>query len=46
MQAVTGGHGFDYVVESIVPRMSARGFTPGHIEDFLVTNPANAIAFV
>ncbi len=46
MQSVTGGHGFAHVVESIAPRMSARGFTPEHIEGFLVTNPASAIAFV
>lgn len=40
-----GGHGYAYILGHIVPRMRARGFTQAQIDDILVNNPANALAF-
>jgi phosphotriesterase-related protein len=45
MAATTGGKGYAHIVESIVPRMLARGFTQSQIDAFLIGNPARAMAF-
>ena len=41
-----GGHGYFYILHSIVPRMRARGYTDEAIEKILVHNPASILAFV
>ena len=41
-----GGHGYFYILHSIVPRMRARGYTDEAIERILVSNPASILAFV
>ncbi len=41
-----GGHGYFYILHSIVPRMRARGYTDEAIEKILVSNPASILAFV
>lgn len=45
MHARTGGHGFAHIVESIVPRLRARGYSRDQIDGFLVRNPAKALVF-
>ncbi len=45
MHAAFGGHGFAHIVESIVPRLLARGYSRGQIDGFLIDNPARALAF-
>ena len=40
-----GGKGYAHILESIVPRMRARGFAQGQIDDILINNPARALTF-
>lgn len=40
-----GGHGYAYILGHIVPRMRARGFGEGAVENILVNNPATALTF-
>ncbi len=40
-----GGKGYAHIIESIVPRMRARGFSESDINGILVENPARALAF-
>ena len=40
-----GGKGYAHILESIVPRMRARGFSAADIDAVLVDNPARALAF-
>ena len=40
-----GGHGYHYILGHVVPRMRARGFAREAIEDILVNNPKDALAF-
>jgi phosphotriesterase-related protein len=44
-RAKYGGKGFDHIIDSIVPRMRARGFSGADINGILVANPARALAF-
>ena len=41
-----GGHGYYYILDHVVPRMRARGFTEQAIDDILVNNPREALTFV
>ena len=41
-----GGKGYAHILESIAPRMRARGFTRQHIDNMLVHNPARALTFM
>ena len=41
-----GGHGYFYILNHIVPRMRARGYTQQAIDKILVANPASVLAFV
>lgn len=45
MAAAGGGKGYAHVLENIVPRMRARGFTAAQIDAFLIHNPARAMVF-
>ena len=45
MHAASGGRGFAHIVESIVPRLRARGYSRAQIDGFLIDNPARALAF-
>ena len=40
-----GGHGYFYVVGSIVPRMRARGFSEDVLNGILAENPSRALTF-
>ncbi len=40
-----GGKGYAHILENIVPRMRARGFSEADINRILVDNPARALAF-
>jgi phosphotriesterase-related protein len=40
-----GGHGLQYILAQIVPRMRQRGFTEGDIQKILVDNPRDALTF-
>ncbi len=40
-----GGKGYAHILESIAPRMRARGFTEDHIDNILIHNPARALTF-
>ncbi len=40
-----GGHGYAYLLTSIVPRLRERGFSAEEIETMLVHNPARLLAF-
>ena len=40
-----GGKGYAHILESIVPRMRARGFSAADIDKILIENPARALAF-
>ncbi len=39
-----GGHGYGHIARSVVPEMTARGFTEAEIAAILVENPARALA--
>ena len=41
-----GGHGYFYILNHIVPRMRARGYTQQAIDKILVDNPASVLAFI
>jgi phosphotriesterase-related protein len=45
MASAGGGKGYAHILEGIVPRMRARGFTAAQIDAFLIHNPARAMAF-
>lgn len=38
------GHGYDYILRDIVPRLRRRGFSDGDVEQLLVANPARALS--
>ena len=40
-----GGKGYAHILDNIVPRMRARGFSHGDIDGILIDNPARALAF-
>ena len=40
-----GGHGYFYILSSIVPRMRSRGFDEAAIDRILVENPARILTF-
>ena len=40
-----GGHGYYYILDHIVPRMRARGFSDEMIDDILVRNPRDVLTF-
>ncbi|MBI4234537.1 MAG: phosphotriesterase-related protein [Chloroflexi bacterium] len=40
-----GGHGYAHILENIVPRMRARGFTEQQIRAILVENPRRVLTF-
>tara|TARA_Y100000590_G_scaffold31427_4_gene34832 strand:+ start:38810 stop:39868 length:1059 start_codon:yes stop_codon:yes gene_type:complete len=40
-----GGHGYNYILGNIVPRMRNRGFTEDSINKFLKRNPAKFLTF-
>jgi phosphotriesterase-related protein len=40
-----GGKGYAHILESIVPRMRARGHSQALIDDILIHNPARALTF-
>ncbi len=40
-----GGKGYAHILENIVPRMRARGFSSADIDKILIENPARALAF-
>ncbi len=40
-----GGHGYAHILDNIVPRMRARGFSADEIDAIIVGNPARALAF-
>ena len=40
-----GGHGYFYLLAHIVPRMRARGFSDGLIQEILVDNPKRMLTF-
>lgn len=40
-----GGFGYDYILRAIVPRLEKRGFSKSQIDQILIHNPADAIAF-
>ena len=40
-----GGKGYAHILDSIVPRMRRRGFTPEQIDSILVDNPRRALTF-
>jgi phosphotriesterase-related protein len=40
-----GGHGFDHILENIVPRMRQRGIAEEHINTMLVENPKRVLTF-
>lgn len=44
-RASHGGKGYAHVLENIVPRMRARGWTQARLDDMLINNPARALAF-
>ena len=44
-RAKYGGKGYAHIIESVVPRMRARGFSESDINGILVGNPARALAF-
>ncbi len=41
-----GGHGYFYILNQIVPRMRARGFSNESIDKILVDNPRDILTFV
>ena len=40
-----GGHGYSYILGHVVPRMRNRGFSAEAIDDILVNNPRDILAF-
>lgn len=40
-----GGFGYDYILRAIVPRFRKRGVTEDQIDQLIVENPADALAF-
>ncbi len=44
-RASHGGKGYAHVLENIVPRLRARGWTQAQLDDMLIHNPARALAF-
>ena len=40
-----GGKGYSHILDNIVPRMRARGFTDDHIKAILVDNPRRILTF-
>ncbi len=40
-----GGHGYAYILGSIVPRMRERGFNDAAIDNILINNPGTALTF-
>ncbi len=45
LRASHGGKGYAHILENIVPRMRARGWTQAQLDDMLINNPAKAFAF-
>jgi phosphotriesterase-related protein len=43
--ASKGGKGYAHVIESLVPRMMLRGWTPEQVDKILVANPARLLTF-
>ena len=41
-----GGHGYHYILANIVPRMRTRGLTNESVENILVNNPREILAFI
>ena len=41
-----GGHGYHYILANIVPRMRTRGLTDEALENILVNNPREILAFI
>ena len=41
-----GGHGYQYILANVVPRMRVRGFSNADIEAILVENPRQVLTFV
>lgn len=41
-----GGKGYAHLLENVVPKMRAIGFTEGEIDDIVVNNPARILAWV
>ena len=41
-----GGHGYFYILNSIIPRMYARGFTKESVDKILKDNPGEILTFV
>ena len=44
-RAEYGGKGYAHILENIVPRMKARGWTQAQLDDMLIHNPAKALTF-
>jgi phosphotriesterase-related protein len=44
-RAEYGGKGYAHILENIVPRMRARGWTQAQLDDMLIHNPAKALTF-
>jgi len=40
-----GGHGYFYIINHLIPRMTKRGFTKKIIEKLIQTNPQRALSF-
>lgn len=40
-----GGKGYAHLLENLVPRMRAKGFTSGEIDDIVINNPARILAW-
>ena len=40
-----GGHGFDHILENIVPRMRLQGITEEQVHTMLVENPKRVLTF-
>jgi phosphotriesterase-related protein len=40
-----GGHGYQHILENIVPRMKQRGFSAEEVADITTGNPAAILAF-
>ena len=40
-----GGHGYNYILGNIIPRMRNRGFTEDSINNVLIRNPAKFLTF-
>ena len=41
-----GGHGYGHIIQNIVPRMRARGFSDRQVRSIMIENPAKLLAFV